>query len=290
MSTLLSEQPESEASAETRAMYAELRRLCGVPMVPLIYRHLATIPGALEWAWSLLGPALRSGRLQDSAWAMSQTLAIEPVVRLPIEALRTLGVGSDDLAELHKLLAAYNRSNPVNLLGLRCLALIASGDSKPKAESPMQTEADRAWQPPEPVRDLLPMLAPADIQSDARALMHILNDRGEDSRRSPIWPSLYRHFAARPRLLALAAVVVPPAFEAVDAAANTVRRDASERAKTLISEIDPTRGHSSPTGDRQVAVIRAIDLFTERLPELIAIGTLLERSFPYRSTVILEKS
>ncbi|NBS66734.1 MAG: hypothetical protein EBT33_20795, partial [Betaproteobacteria bacterium] len=116
MGNLLPEQAESDASPETRAIYASLRQLCGVPMVPLIYRHLATIPGALEWAWSLLGPALRAGQLQDSAWEMSRTMRIEPVVRLPVEAVRALGVSAADLAELHKLLAAYNRSNPVNLL------------------------------------------------------------------------------------------------------------------------------------------------------------------------------
>ena len=134
MSKLLSEQAESDASAETRAIYTELRRLCGVPMVPLIYRHLATIPGALEWTWSLLGPILRSGELQDEAWAMSRALQIEPVVKLPAEALRILGISAADLDELQKLLSAYNRSNPVNLLGLRCLALLAREDPQAKPE------------------------------------------------------------------------------------------------------------------------------------------------------------
>jgi hypothetical protein len=36
----------------------------------------------------------------------------------------------------------------------------------------------------------------------------------------------------------------------------------------------------SPSGDQKAAIVKAIDLFTERLPELIAIGALLERSFP----------
>ncbi|MFZ9509327.1 MAG: hypothetical protein ACO29W_20145 [Burkholderiaceae bacterium] len=44
--------------------------------------------------------------------------------------------------------------------------------------------------------------------------------------------------------------------------------------------IDITQGLPSPTGDQPLAIIRAIDLFTEQLPELIAIGALLERSFP----------
>jgi hypothetical protein len=74
--------------------------------------------------------------------------------------------------------------------------------------------------------------------------------------------------------------VVPPAFNAIDAAADAVRLDAGERASALAGLIDITQGLPSPTGDQRVAIIRAIDLFTERLPELIAIGALLERSFP----------
>ena len=280
MSKLLSEQAESEASAETRAIYAELRRLCGVPMVPLIYRHLATIPGALDWAWSLLGPALRTGRLQDAAWEMTRALPLEPVVKLPAEALSILGVSATDLDELHKLLSAYNRSNPINLLGLRCLALLAQQTPHAKAERPLPANQTPAWQPPAPVRDLLPMVDPDKIQGDVRALMHLLNDRGDASSRSPIWPSLYRHFAARPPLLALSALVVTPAFEAIDKAANAVRDDAGQRAESLIGLIDIPCGMPSPSGDQKAAIVRAIDLFTERLPELIAIGALLERSFP----------
>lgn len=280
MSKLLPEQAESAASSETLAIYAELRRLCGVPMVPLIYRHLATIPGALTWAWSLLGPAMRSGRLQESAWTMTRSIQLAPAVRLPAEALQSLGVTPTDLAEFHKLLEAYNRSNPVNLVGLRCLALFALREPEVQPEPGLAVNENPDWQPPDPVRDLLPMISPDAIQGDARALMHLLNDRGDASRRSPIWPSLYRHFAARPPLLALSAVVVPPAFQAIDTAADAIRRDASQRAEALVAAINNAGDAPSPSGDHRRAIISAIDLFTERLPELIAIGSLLKRSFP----------
>ena len=280
MSKLLPEQAESAASSETLAIYAELRRLCGVPMVPLIYRHLATIPGALTWAWSLLGPAMRSGRLQESAWTMTRSIQLAPAVRLPAEALQSLGVTPTDLAEFHKLLEAYNRSNPVNLVGLRCLALFALREPEVQPEPGLAVNENPDWQPPDPVRDLLPMISPDAIQGDARALMHLLNDRGDASRRSPIWPSLYRHFAARPPLLALSAVVVPPAFPAIDTAADAIRRDASQRAEALVAAINNAGDTPSPSGDHRRAIISAIDLFTERLPELIAIGSLLKRSFP----------
>jgi len=67
----LPELAERDASGETAAIYAEIRRLGGVPMVALIFRHLATLPGALEWMWAALGPSWRSGELQEAAWRIA---------------------------------------------------------------------------------------------------------------------------------------------------------------------------------------------------------------------------
>ena len=53
----LPELPESEATGDKARIYGEIRTLGGVPMVALIYRHLATLPGALEWMWEALSPA-----------------------------------------------------------------------------------------------------------------------------------------------------------------------------------------------------------------------------------------
>lgn len=280
MNTLLSEQAEADASPETLAIYTEFRRLCGVPMVPLIYRHFATIPGALEWAWSLLGPVLRTGELQDLAWTMSPFRALDPVATFPAEALNILGVGAKELNELHVLLRAYNRSNPVNLLGLQCLALIAQEGNGAKNTYRAPVDRSLAWRPPEPVRDLLPMVDPVGIQGDLKVLMQLLNERGDVRRKSPIWPSLYRHFASRPPLLALSALVVLPAFARIDAAAETVKWEARQRAEILVGLIDISHSTPHPSGDHKQAIFRAIDLFTERLPELIVISALLAHTVP----------
>ena len=68
---LLPELSERDATGEKAAIYAEMRRLGGVPMVALIFRHLATLPGALEWAWTAIGPAWRTGQLQETAWRIA---------------------------------------------------------------------------------------------------------------------------------------------------------------------------------------------------------------------------
>ena len=50
------ELPEHEATGELAHVYGELRRLCAVPYVSSLQRHLATMPGCLEYAWGVCGP------------------------------------------------------------------------------------------------------------------------------------------------------------------------------------------------------------------------------------------
>jgi len=53
---------ESEATGKVAEIYADIRQVLGTSIVNLIWRNLATIPGALEWTWITarplyLGPA-----------------------------------------------------------------------------------------------------------------------------------------------------------------------------------------------------------------------------------------
>ena len=125
-------------------IYAEIRRLSAVPMVALIYRHLATIPGALEWAWGLLEPAMRSGHVQEQAWRLAQAVAVPAVHEIPRPALRVMGIGASDEASIIAVLEAYNRANPVNIVSLRCLAHHLAGGVGRVMDAPVQP----AWQPP----------------------------------------------------------------------------------------------------------------------------------------------
>src|SRR5207249_2369114 len=55
----LAEISERAATGEIAAIYAELRATLGVPLVNLVFRHMATVPGCLEWAWRCLAPLYR---------------------------------------------------------------------------------------------------------------------------------------------------------------------------------------------------------------------------------------
>ena len=43
---------EAEAKGEIADIYADIRKVLGTSVVNLIWRNLATMPGALEWTWS----------------------------------------------------------------------------------------------------------------------------------------------------------------------------------------------------------------------------------------------
>ena len=75
---LISEVLEKDATGEIAHIYAEIRRLWGVPNVTTIVRHVASVPGVLEWYWSIIGPANACGDFQETALGMVDTLATEP--------------------------------------------------------------------------------------------------------------------------------------------------------------------------------------------------------------------
>ena len=289
MSTLLlRELPEAESSEAVRHIYAEIRRLCGVPMVPLIYRHLATLPGVLEWAWALVGPAMRAGVMQRAAWEVAARAADVPVARLPRAALRLIGIDAEGEREFATLLTAYNRSNPVNLLVLRCLAVHLGGGVAQRASagaagpvaSAIGGASEPAWVPPPPIGALVPMADPHSVSEAARAAIMLLNDRGPVAEPSPLWPSLYRHFASRPPMLGLVALLVPPAFAAIDLARAQVGAQIEVEAGRLAGRLDPPRDVPPPAAVLQLAILAAIDRFTPVIPEMIVIGSMLARAMP----------
>ena len=272
---LLSELPETQASGAIRQIYAEIKRLSAVPMVALIYRHLATIPGALEWSWALLEPVLRAGLLQQEAWRLAAAAQVPRPVAIPRVALRAAGLGAADERAIAAVLDAYNRANPVNIMAVRCLALHLGGAVQSEPGAPLPP-----WQPP-PLPPALPaMMDPLAMTPTVRELALLLTDRGMTQAPSTLWPSLYRHLAHWPAFLGYAAVLVPPTFAEIDRAAQRLRQQVDEAAADLARRMRPAAGLAMPTPEQRGQVQAAIDQFSARIPEMVVIGRLLLRALP----------
>ena len=94
-----SELPEGEATGRIAEIYAEIRHFYGVPYVSSLQRHLATLPGVLEWAWDAVRPGFANGVLPEAAAEAARGVSLSPLPPLSPAALRLLGV--DDLSLIH---------------------------------------------------------------------------------------------------------------------------------------------------------------------------------------------
>ena len=80
---------EAEASGETAAIFADFRALLGVSMVNLIWRHLATIPGALPWAWAALRGLGRGTAVVDAAAMLGRPIFLRWLLDEVVDMART---------------------------------------------------------------------------------------------------------------------------------------------------------------------------------------------------------
>ena len=128
----LPEMREEDATTTIGRIYADIKRASGTSLVNLIYRHLATIPGGLEWVWGCIRMNWGYDGLLHAASAMPST---KIVIHLPIAFWRTVGLSDQNLGEIRTLIDHYNLTNAANILGATALSQIirdprrSSGDA-----------------------------------------------------------------------------------------------------------------------------------------------------------------
>ncbi len=263
----LAEVSTESATGEIARIYAEIRRLGAGPLVALIYRHLASQPGALEALWRSVAPILDSGELQEHAWAAAREAWTGSVPTLTDELRDS---GGDALARAADVIEAYNRANPVNYMIL-CMLRVAGAAASP-IEQP--TAARSAWSPPVPIGAIAPIPAMDALPAEVRTLVDSFAKA--DAPGAPLLvPTLYRHISHWPALLGLVAREVQPrlaqgvftpaiqSFEAgtMEAAAHLVARH------TFV--VDPLL--ATP------AVQLVFERFGQVIPEMVVIGSFLRR-------------
>jgi hypothetical protein len=67
---------EASATGAVAEIFADIRTVLGVEVVNLIWRHLATIPDALPWAWRMLRPLHADGTIRAEAQALYTRIAL----------------------------------------------------------------------------------------------------------------------------------------------------------------------------------------------------------------------
>jgi hypothetical protein len=198
---------EASATGAVAEIFADIRRVLGVEVVNLIWRHLATIPDALPWAWGMLRPVYADGTIAAEAHALHGQLALPHLPPLPCDLLAAIGLGDDDLASIGNILAAYDRTNAMALVALS--ALLCRLEAQPATSEPM---AELGWRPStEPLARIpLPPLPGLDALPEPVANLVLTLNRLGTRRDNPVLAGMYRHLAYWPAYLALGWALIAP--------------------------------------------------------------------------------
>ena len=196
---------EAEATGETAEIFADLRETLGVNVVNLVWRHIATFPGALAWAWTTLRPIYVSGAVGLEARRLRSEL-VTPVLSVwPGSALRCVQVDATSEATIRRVLASYNRSKALNLVALS--ALVRHIDGAPFSAEALLVPASS----PEPgIEGSMPKLLALDEVSKDTADLILKINLLSDRHHGRIVASMYRHLAHWPGFLALCYAQLAP--------------------------------------------------------------------------------
>lgn len=272
---ITSEIPESGTEGPVKAIYDDFKACFAAPMVNLIYRRMAGLPGCLEWSWGTLRPFVLSGALEVEGRALLNGLRDGHVPVITTEDLRAAGVDEEAMTAIALVCEAYNRSNPMNLIAAKLLERALDAGAPAGGFSPAKSNANS---PP----TLPPLVDIDDANAELRDLFRLLARQASGGSEA-IVPTLFRHLGHWPGFLALAAEAVSPLAEsgALQFAA-TAMQDGAERAaaRLLASTAVAAPVTPAPAGDAAKSLVEILTLFPPTICGMIVIGRHLRRSLP----------
>jgi len=261
---------ETVATGEIAEIFADIRRVLGVEVVNLIWRHLATLPETLPWAWETLRPLYTDGTLVAEARLLHMQLTLPRLRRFPPELLAAADLADGDVASIRDILAAYDRTNAMALLAFS--ALLHRLEGRPSADHTISRRAEPAPEAFVPI-PLPPLPGINELREPVAKLLLTLNGFGT-RRDNPVLASMYRHLAYWPQYLALSWAVIAPLD--ADGSLGGAIADALGKAQAQAARL--AARFSEPTFDTAIAVaIRAaLDAFAnDVLAKMVVICALL---------------
>lgn len=267
---VLPEVHEVGAPPEVAAIYAGLREAIGVPIVNLVWRHFATLPGVLPWAWETTRGDIRSATVAEGAARMDALVRGAPGLGLPAVARVIRALPAEERARVADTVRVYNRGNQVNLQVLSAVRRLVSGaavgEAKPPPGGGEPLPPVGASVPPLPRMEGLPDAARAELSAFAA-----LHDPS-----NPVVPSLYRHLALWPAILPALREALAPHFAEgrIASLRDSLLGVGEESAAALLPRLTPPGPFPAEHRD---AVLRVLAVFPGKLiAEMAAVGLALD--------------
>ena len=258
---------EEDAPADIAAIYGELRQASGVPLVNLIWRHAAAMPGALPWLWRVAGPALRSGAVAAATRRIAKDL--------PVPALReadpvAIGMQLADLGRVLDLVEVYNRGNLTNLVLLTAVRrLLVEGPALVRAPSGAAAAPPRML-PAVPRVPRLAELPPA----LAEAVRSLAARHGAEA--GGVIPTLYLHLALWPAMVEILPRWLGPVLtpEGLASGRDVALALAHQEAAALL----PMLGNDPPPDIVRTQLLPVLERFTTQIiPAMVPVGMALRK-------------
>ncbi len=264
--------PFAEATGDIRLIYDAISEALGVGLVNLVYRHLATKQGCLEWTWSLLGPNLQDGTLARHGERLVALVGENAGAAhaSPAISLASLGLDDRDAASVLCTIDAYNRANPVNAVAFQLLHMAVKGDfAAPRYVAPPRGRAS--------LDALLPIAAFDGLPTATHDLLRQLAVQTVGAN-APMIPSLFRHFTDWPNLLEAFSEIFRALGDSAEREALVARVMAAvgEQAGAVLDDLpDPGDGAVRLAPPLRTAVAETATNFVPAICNMIVIGAML---------------
>lgn len=275
----LPEVKEGDAVGETAALYDDIRAVIGVPIVNLIFRNMATVPGCLLWAWGTIRPLYINGEIPNAAEEL--TAEVMPGHRADLsQPIAEASLSSSDVSDIDRVLDTYGRANPMNLIGLKIIDLALDATPQGPGVNRVPALKESALLKPQGLRDLLPMTdplnAPAATQSALNSLARQIH--GGDT---GVIPSLYRHFGGWPGFLERLKPALDPVLSGgtFEAAAQQMLSAGEAVAQSFYKTL-PLQDLDTPDPSTTTALKNLINQFPPNICRMTVLATLLRRGLP----------
>lgn len=232
---------EASATGEIADLFEDIRATVGVRVVNLVWRHLATMDGALPWAWKAVKPIYLQGIADRAAQRFRDSMSL-PV--LP-------SLAGDEPASVDDVLASYDHSNTINLFALGALVAWLRGETATEGAP----EGGRRM--PAPDVTLPKLNSASDVEPEVWALVQRLNGFGD--REQIILASMYRHLSGTPGFLRR----IEQALAPIDADGSLMRsieanRKAAHQQARLIA-----RAIQAPPPALAAAIEKSVSAFVD---------------------------
>ena len=271
----MQELAERDATGQIAIVYDEIRRLCAIPYVSSMQRHLATRPGWLEWVWAAIRPVFANGVAQTTAWRAADGLAVPRLSPISRDALRVFGVDAASEAAIRAVCDSFYRASPTNLVLSGLLRRLLAGD-RPDGRATV----DSLWTPPPAVPSLPPLVDMATLSPAERGVLLSVSTPVDGQ---PFVPGLYRMLAQWPAFMAHVATALQPHFVAPETRAMCARTLAAIDA--VIPDVFdalprlPAQPVAPPVAEH-AGVLAALDAYRKTSPEMIVFSRAIRDALP----------